>query len=87
MILYHKRVIISVVTTHVKLISVSAFLKKKNFLYNKIYDLNLILKKDFNIFKPQILISGLNPHAGENGELGSEENEIIEIFKTTFTLA
>ena len=78
MILYHKEIIISVVTTHVKLKSVSAILKKKNFLYNKIYDLNLILKKDFNISKPQILISGLNPHAGENGELGNEENEIIK---------
>ena len=40
--------------------------------------LNHSLKKDFGIQKPKIAILGLNPHAGENGLLGSEEKEIIE---------
>ncbi|MBC5774965.1 4-hydroxythreonine-4-phosphate dehydrogenase PdxA [Pontibacter sp. KCTC 32443] len=35
------------------------------------------LKKDFGILKPRIAILGLNPHAGENGLLGTEEVEII----------
>ena len=35
------------------------------------------MKKKFNISEPVIAISGLNPHAGENGQLGHEENEII----------
>ncbi|WP_162426974.1 4-hydroxythreonine-4-phosphate dehydrogenase PdxA [Pontibacter pudoricolor] len=35
------------------------------------------LKKDFGILKPRIAILGLNPHAGENGLLGTEELEII----------
>ena len=35
------------------------------------------LKKDFGILKPRIAVLGLNPHAGENGLLGSEELEII----------
>lgn len=35
------------------------------------------LKKDFGIAKPRIAVLGLNPHAGENGLLGTEEREII----------
>ena len=36
------------------------------------------LKKRFGISSPRIGITGLNPHAGEDGQLGSEEIEIIE---------
>lgn len=32
----------------------------------------------FNIAQPQILVAGLNPHAGESGHLGDEEIHIIE---------
>ncbi|MFY0606145.1 MAG: 4-hydroxythreonine-4-phosphate dehydrogenase PdxA [Cyclobacteriaceae bacterium] len=35
------------------------------------------LKKDFGIKKPQIAILGLNPHAGENGLLGYEEQKVL----------
>ena len=35
------------------------------------------LKKDFGILKPRIAVLGLNPHAGENGLLGSEEKDVI----------
>jgi len=35
------------------------------------------LKKDFGIKKPRLAIMGLNPHAGEDGLLGTEEKEII----------
>jgi 4-hydroxythreonine-4-phosphate dehydrogenase len=35
------------------------------------------LQKDFGILKPRIAVLGLNPHAGENGLLGKEEEEII----------
>src|SRR5688572_3486196 len=35
------------------------------------------LKTDFHIAKPRIAVLGLNPHAGENGLLGTEEQEII----------
>jgi 4-hydroxythreonine-4-phosphate dehydrogenase len=31
----------------------------------------------FGIEKPKLLVCGLNPHAGENGHLGTEEQEII----------
>jgi 4-hydroxythreonine-4-phosphate dehydrogenase len=35
------------------------------------------LKRDFGIDAPRIAVAGLNPHAGENGALGSEEADII----------
>ena len=36
------------------------------------------MQSDFGIENPRIAISGLNPHAGEDGEMGSEERDIIE---------
>lgn len=35
------------------------------------------LRRDFGIAAPRIAISGLNPHAGENGAMGDEEAKII----------
>ncbi|MCZ6519941.1 MAG: 4-hydroxythreonine-4-phosphate dehydrogenase PdxA [Bacteroidetes bacterium] len=35
------------------------------------------INRDFGVQKPKIAVLGLNPHAGENGLLGEEENEII----------
>ena len=36
------------------------------------------LQRHFGIAEPRLAISGLNPHAGEGGQLGQEEIEIIE---------
>jgi 4-hydroxythreonine-4-phosphate dehydrogenase len=35
------------------------------------------LARDFRIAAPRLAISGLNPHAGESGKIGKEEDEII----------
>jgi len=42
---------------------------------NAVLDADLRLR--FRIAKPRILVSGLNPHSGESGHLGSEDSEII----------
>ncbi|MCK5275774.1 MAG: 4-hydroxythreonine-4-phosphate dehydrogenase PdxA [Alphaproteobacteria bacterium] len=36
------------------------------------------LKSDFGVKNPQIVVAGLNPHAGEGGAMGREEIEIIK---------
>ena len=36
------------------------------------------LQRNFGIPEPRLAVSGLNPHAGERGQLGREEIEIIE---------
>ncbi|GAA4296098.1 4-hydroxythreonine-4-phosphate dehydrogenase PdxA [Nibribacter koreensis] len=46
-------------------------------LIRKLTILDSSLRKDFGIQKPKIAVLGLNPHAGENGLLGTEEAEII----------
>ena len=38
---------------------------------------NEAMKEKFNISEPVLAVSGLNPHAGENGQLGREEKEIL----------
>ena len=46
-------------------------------LINVIKTLHNDLKKRFKINNPKIIITGLNPHAGENGNFGDEEIRII----------
>ena len=35
------------------------------------------LKSDFGIDRPRVAVLGLNPHAGEDGELGSEDRDVV----------
>ena len=77
MILFHKKIIISPLTTHIEIKKISKIISNKKFLYNQLYNLNQCLKFDFGINKPKIIISGLNPHAGENGKIGNEEKKIL----------
>lgn len=67
---------VGVATGHMPLKEVSVTLNKE-LLQRKIKLMIQSLKNDFGIIKPKIAILGLNPHAGEEGLLGSEENEII----------
>src|SRR3546814_8143802 len=36
------------------------------------------LRRDFGIDTPRIALAGLNPHAGENGQLGDEEERVMK---------
>ena len=67
---------VALVTSHIALKDVNTALTKEKIL-NKIKTFEASLKKDFGILKPKIAIFGLNPHAGENGKMGTEEQEII----------
>ncbi len=67
---------IGTVTGHVPLSDVPSLISKE-IIVNKIKVLENSLKVDFGIDRPKIAILGLNPHAGENGEIGTEEKDII----------
>ncbi|GAA4942599.1 4-hydroxythreonine-4-phosphate dehydrogenase PdxA [Algibacter agarivorans] len=41
---------------------------------NTVYD---SLKKDFKIQKPKIAVLGINPHTGDNGVIGSEDDDVL----------
>lgn len=67
---------VALVTSHVALKDVSSHLTKEK-IVSKIKVLENSLKKDFGIIKPKIAVFGLNPHAGENGKMGDEEQNVI----------
>jgi 4-hydroxythreonine-4-phosphate dehydrogenase len=68
---------VAVVTGHIPLKEVSHKLDK-DLLSRKLDLLISSLQNDFDIKKPKIAVLGLNPHAGENGMLGSEDSGIIQ---------
>ena len=67
---------VGLVTEHVPLSEVAPLITKEIIL-NKIRIIHQSLKKDFGINNPKIAVLGLNPHAGDEGLLGKEEEEII----------
>ena len=68
---------VGVATGHIPLMQIKENLTK-DVLNSKIQLMLNSLKKDFGINKPKVAILGLNPHAGEDGLLGSEENDLIK---------
>ncbi len=68
---------VALVTTHLPLSEVSRSITTER-LTRVITLLDKELRHHFSLPNPKILVSGLNPHAGENGHLGCEELEIIE---------
>lgn len=76
MILMRDELRVGVVTGHIPLKEVSGALTTELIL-NKISKMHNTLLKDFARTKPKIAVLGLNPHAGENGVLGNEENDVI----------
>ncbi len=67
---------VGVVTNHLPISKVSQALSVEKIL-GKIRLMNDSLIKDFNIVRPKIAVLGLNPHSGDGGLLGDEENTII----------
>tara|TARA_B100000401_G_C52544274_1_gene595359 strand:- start:86 stop:742 length:657 start_codon:yes stop_codon:yes gene_type:complete len=63
-------------TTHVPLQKVTKHITFES-LKKTINIINNDLKKKFRIKKPKILVTGLNPHAGEDGMLGKQDSEVI----------
>jgi 4-hydroxythreonine-4-phosphate dehydrogenase len=67
---------VALATTHLPLKDVPAALTKDS-LTQVLDILHADLVRKFGIASPRILVTGLNPHAGENGYLGREEIDVI----------
>ena len=67
---------VGVVTMHIPLTDVSSSITK-DLIMSKLRLMNDSLKEDFRIERPKIAGLGLNPHAGDRGLLGDEEQNII----------
>ncbi len=76
MLMVSNNIRIGVVTGHVPLKDVPSLITEA-LIISKIKILNESLTKDFGIHRPRIAVLGLNPHSGDNGVLGTEEQTII----------
>ncbi len=76
MMLMNSYMKIALHTTHVPLQDVAKYITKAS-LKKTICTINSDLKNKFRIKNPNILVTGLNPHAGEDGMLGKQDHKVI----------
>jgi len=67
---------VGVATGHIPVANIAENITREN-ITRKLKVMDQSLKTDFWIQKPKIAVLGLNPHAGDNGLIGTEEEEII----------
>ena len=76
MMLISNEMRVGLVTIHAGLKNVASQISKEKII-EKISIIDNSLKRDFRLKKPKLAVLALNPHCGENGLIGTEENEII----------
>ncbi len=76
MILFDDHIRVALVSTHLPVSRVAEAVTKES-VKEAIESLRVSLKQDFGIVRPRIAVLSLNPHAGDGGLLGSEEQEVI----------
>lgn len=76
MMMVSKNLIIGLLTDHIPLNEIVSNLSE-NLIIEKLKILHNSLIKDFKISNPNIAILSINPHAGDKGIIGSEDDEII----------
>lgn len=68
---------VGLLTDHVPINEVAKHLTEQ-LIHKKIKTINNSLLKDFGINRPRIAVLGLNPHSGDNGVIGNEEEKIVK---------
>ncbi len=76
MFMISEKLRVGLVTEHIPVKDIAAAITKEK-IEAKLKVMDASLRKDFGIMKPKIAVLGLNPHAGDNGLLGLEEEQII----------
>ena len=76
MMMLSDRMRVALVCNHTPIAQVAESITEERIL-SKLEVLNETLKKDFSCRKPRIAVLALNPHAGDNGLIGKEEQEVI----------
>ena len=67
---------VGLVTKHIPVSEIAAHITREEIVEDlRIFNRSLV--EDFGIVKPRIAVMALNPHAGDGGLLGREEQEII----------
>ena len=76
MILMKDDLRVALVTGHIPVREIASAITKE-LIQEKLLVFNRALKQDFGIGAPRIAVLSLNPHAGDEGLLGTEEQEVI----------
>lgn len=77
MLMKASNITVALATEHLPIKEVAQHLNVKN-IVSKLRITHNALMQDFGIDKPKIAVLGLNPHAGDEGLIGNEENTIIK---------
>lgn len=77
MIMVSEGLRVGLVTEHVSVKEIADFITTEQ-VEGKLKIMEQTLKKDFGINKPKIAVLGLNPHAGDNGLIGKEDDSILK---------
>lgn len=77
MLMVAENIKVGLVTEHLPVKDIATHITKENIL-SKLFILDASLRKDFDIERPKIAVLGLNPHAGDEGLIGNEEEQIIK---------
>lgn len=77
MMMVSERMKVALVCNHTPITKVAQMISEERII-RKLTVLNTSLKNDFMIRRPRIAVLALNPHAGDNGLIGREEQEIIK---------
>jgi 4-hydroxythreonine-4-phosphate dehydrogenase len=76
MILANEKLRVALVTGHIPVAKISSVLTQE-LIQEKLATFSASLKQDFGIGAPRIAVLALNPHAGDGGVIGTEEETII----------
>ena len=68
---------VGLLTDHIPINEVASHLTEE-LIFKKIETINKTLIQDFSINKPKIAVLGLNPHCGDGGVIGSEDDAILK---------
>ncbi|OYQ43982.1 4-hydroxythreonine-4-phosphate dehydrogenase PdxA [Flavobacterium cyanobacteriorum] len=68
---------VGLLTDHIPVSEVSGHLNEA-LIRKKLLTVNKALKQDFRINKPRIAVLGINPHSGDNGVIGREDDEVLK---------
>jgi 4-hydroxythreonine-4-phosphate dehydrogenase len=77
MLLFHGELRVGLATEHIPLAKVPSAITKE-LLLSKLAIMRDMLVRDFGLDKPRIAVLGLNPHAGDDGHIGDEEQQVIK---------
>lgn len=77
MILLTDELRIGLITGHIPIAKVAETITPE-LIKEKVDTMHESLKRDFGIVKPKIAVLSLNPHCGDNGVIGKEDDEIIK---------